>query len=150
MGAPGLSRCREDLNSQTSYVYCEFLILKAVVAPFDRHAGVGETSAYLYLTPSLVDLSAERQAKVTLPPDIQPLVEAGDPTATQVFLAEGLKAEATGKHTLTREMTDTGSGSRRNPSAATAASGKAQVDAMVSASVQFIERWKQLRPVGTP
>lgn len=122
-------------------------------APFDRHAGVGETSASLYLTPSLVDLSAARPAKVTLPPHMQamlPLVEAGDPTATQVFLAEGLKAEATGKHTSTREMTDTGAWSKRNPSAATAAAGKAQVDAMVSASVQFNERWKQLRPVGTP
>ena len=41
-------------------------------------------------------------------------------------------------------MTDTGSGSKLNPSAATTALGKAQVDAMVSASVQFTELWKQL------
>ena len=65
-------------------------------------------------------------------------------------LANGLKAEATGEPTSTREMTDTGAWPERNPSAASAATGKAQVDAIVSASVQFIERWKQLRPMGTP
>lgn len=122
-------------------------------AVFDRHAGVGETSASLYLTPSLVDLSAAEQAEVTLPAHMQamlPLVEAGDPTATLVFLAEGLKAEATGKKTSTREMTATGSWSKLDPSGATAGRGKAQVDAMVSASVRFIDRWKQLRPVGAP
>lgn len=47
-------------------------------------------------------------------------------------------------------MTDTGAWPERNPSAASAATGKAQVNASVSASVQFIERWKQLRPMGTP
>ena len=47
-------------------------------------------------------------------------------------------------------MTNTGSGSKRNASVATASSGKAQVDALVSASVQFTERWKHLRPVDTP
>jgi creatinine amidohydrolase/Fe(II)-dependent formamide hydrolase-like protein len=77
-----------------------------------------------------------------------PLVEAGDPTATLVFLAEGLKTEATGKPTSTRDTTATGSWSTLNPSAATAELGKALVDAMVSASVKFIDRWKQLRPVG--
>jgi hypothetical protein len=46
-------------------------------------------------------------------------------------LAEGWKAEATGKPTSTRGMTNTGSGSKRNASVATASSGKAQVDALV-------------------
>ena len=41
-------------------------------------------------------------------------------------------------------MTDTRPGSKLNPSTATTALGKAQVDAMVSASFQFTELWNQL------
>ena len=44
-----------------------------------------------------------------------PDVVAGDPTATLVFLAEGLKAKSTGKGTSTREMTDTGTWGQRDP-----------------------------------
>jgi creatinine amidohydrolase len=43
----------------------------AGTAAVDRHAGVGETSASLYLTPSLVDLSAAEQTEVTLPAHTQ-------------------------------------------------------------------------------
>ena len=43
-----------------------------------------------------------------------PDVVAGDPTALRVFLAESLKAEATGKGTSTQEMTDTGVWSERD------------------------------------
>jgi len=120
---------------------------------FDRHAGVGETSVSLYLTPNLVDLSAARTAKLTLPPHLQamePKVVAGDKTANLVFLAEALKAKSTGKHTSTREMTDTGSWSELDHKTATAARGRDEVEGFVSAAVKFIEAWKQLRPVGTP
>ena len=53
-----------------------------------------------------------------------PEVVAGDPTATRVFLAEGLKAKETGKKTSTREMTDTGTWGLRNPNEATAEAGR--------------------------
>ena len=65
-------------------------------AEFDRHAGVNETSASLYLTPNLVNMREARTAPLTLLPHLQkmlPEVVAGDPTATLVFLAESLKAE---------------------------------------------------------
>jgi creatinine amidohydrolase len=119
-------------------------------AAFDRHAGVGETSDSLYLTPTLVNLDAAVPANLTLPDHLEkmvPLVVAGDPTATRVFLAEALKAEETGKHTSTREMTSTGVWSVRDPKEATAAAGRAGTDAFVEAAVRFIERWKQLRPM---
>ena len=80
-------------------------------AEFDRRAGVNETSASLYLTPNLVNMSEARTVPLTLPSHLQrmlPDVAAGDPTATLVFLAESLKAEATGKGTSTKEMTATG------------------------------------------
>ncbi len=119
---------------------------------FDRHAGVSETSRSLYLTPSLVNLSAGRTAPLTLPPHlarILPEVVAGDPTATRLFLAEALKAEETGKGTTTKDMTETGVWSTLDVKTATAERGRDETEASVNAAVAFIERWKQLRPLGT-
>jgi len=118
---------------------------------FDRHAGVNETSASLYLTPNLVNMSVARTAPLTLRPHLEkmlPEVVAGDPTATLVFLAESLKAEATGKGTSTKDMTETGVWSARDVKAASAERGREDSDASVNAAVAFIERWKQLRPLG--
>ena len=118
---------------------------------FDRHAGVGETSNSLYLTPNLVDMRDARTAPLTLPPHLQkmlPDVVAGDPTASRVFLAEALKAAETGKGTSTRDMTDTGVWSARDVKAATADRGREDTERFVNAAVAFIERWKQLRPMG--
>ena len=120
--------------------------------PFDRHAGVSETSRSLYLTPSLVNLSAGRTAPLTLPPHlakILPDVVAGDPTAERLFLAEALKAEETGKGTTTKDMTETGVWSTLDVTTATAERGRDETEASVNAAVAFIERWKQLRPLAT-
>jgi creatinine amidohydrolase len=117
---------------------------------FDRHAGVGETSGGLYLFPTLVDMSKAGPNSLQLPEHLQnmlPEVIARDPTSNTVFLAEGLKPKATGKHTSTREMTATGVWSERDTSESSAAQGRAQVEGFVAAAVQFIERWKVLRPV---
>jgi len=117
---------------------------------FDRHGGVGETSTSLYTTPNLVNLAAARRAALTMPEHLQkmlPEVVAGDPTATLVFLAEGLKATSTGKHTSTREMSDTGTWGLRDPREATADVGRRETENFVQAAVIFIERWKQLRPM---
>jgi creatinine amidohydrolase len=119
---------------------------------FDRHGGVNETSASLYLTPNLVNIGAARTAPLTLKPHLQQMLEqvvAGDPTATRVFLAESLKAEETGKGTSTREMTETGVWSQRELTAASAERGREDAESFVVAAAAFIERWKQLRPLGT-
>lgn len=120
-------------------------------AGFDRHAGVNETSASLYLTPNLVNMREARTAPLTLPPHLEkmlPEVAAGDPTATLVFLAESLKAASTGKGTSTKEMTATGVWSARDVQTATAERGREEAETWVTAAVAFIERWKQLRPMG--
>ncbi|MCA1583601.1 MAG: creatininase family protein, partial [Acidobacteria bacterium] len=94
---------------------------------FDRHGGVGETSASLYMTPNLVNLEAAKRATLTMPEHLQkmlPDVVAGDPTAMLVFLAEGLKAKSTGKNTSTREMSDTGTWGLRDPKEATVEQGR--------------------------
>ena len=119
---------------------------------FDRHGGSGETSNSLYLTPELVDLDAAVPAELTLLPHMEemlPEVVAGDPTALTVFLAEGLKDEATGKGTSAIEMTSTGVWGVRDPREATVERGWADAASMVAGAVGFIERWNELRPPGT-
>lgn len=116
---------------------------------FDRHGGTGETSSSLYHMPSLVQLEKAVPATLTLPPHMQamlPQVNAGDATANLVFLAEGLKAKETGKHTSTAEMSSTGVWGVRDPKEATAARGAAASASTVSAAVKFIDRWNELRP----
>jgi len=118
---------------------------------FDRHGGVNETSNSLYLTPNLVNMSVARTAPLTLLPHLQamlPAVVAGDPTATRVFLAEALKSADTGKGTSTKDMTETGVWSVRDVKAATVERGREESEMLVTAAVAFIERWKQLRPLG--
>jgi creatinine amidohydrolase len=117
---------------------------------FDRHAGVGETSRSLYLFPTLVQMSKAGRNELTLPDHLKkalPLVNAGDDTATRIFLAEALKPKGTGKHTSTREMSKTGVWSERDTREASADRGRLESEAYVDASVQFIERWKALKPL---
>lgn len=115
----------------------------------DRHAGTGETSSSLYLTPNLVELDAAVRATLTLPDHLEamlPEVVAGDPTALRVFLAEGLKARETGKGTSAAEMSTTGVWGERHPADGTAERGRRSTEAYVDAAVAFIERWNELRP----
>ena len=94
---------------------------------FDRHGGVGETLTALYLFPSLVQLDKAVPATLTLPPHLTkmlPDVVKGDPAATTVFLAEGLKPKDTGKGTSASEMSTTGVWSERDPKEATAEQGR--------------------------
>lgn len=119
---------------------------------FDRHGGTGETSSSMHLIPDLVDLDAAVPATLTLPPHMQdmlPLVVGGDPTALTVFLAEGLKDEATGKGTSAAEMSTTGVWGVRDPRESSAERGRRETESMVDAAVAFIARWNELRPPGT-
>ncbi len=120
------------------------------VKVFDRHAGVGETNASLYYTPNLVNMAAAKTAALTMPKHLEemlPKVINNDPTATMVFLAEGLKAKDTGKHTSTREMSTTGTWGVGDLTQASAEKGRAESEAFIAAAVKFIETWKQLRPM---
>lgn len=119
---------------------------------FDRHGGVWETSSSQYLIPDLVNMNAAEQAVLTMPPHLEkmlPEVIEGDPTALTVFLAEGLKAEETGKKTSSAEMSSTGVWGIRDLDEASPALGKASADNFVNATVKFIDRWNELRPFGT-
>ena len=90
-------------------------------------------------------------AELTLPDHMEamlPDVVAGDPTALTVFLAEGLKDEATGKGTSSTEMSSTGVWGVRDPKEGTVERGRVSTEAFVAAAVAFIERWNELRPPG--
>lgn len=119
-------------------------------AVLDRHAGVGETSNSMYLIPNLVDLASAETATLTMPAHMErmvPDVVAGDPTALRVFLAEGLKAEETGKGTSAREMSSTGVWGVRDLNESSAERGRLATESFVAAAVRFIERWNELRPL---
>ncbi|MFK7829934.1 MAG: Atu1372/SO_1960 family protein [Congregibacter sp.] len=113
----------------------------------DRHGGTGETSNSLYLMPDLVQMDKAVAAEITLPAHLQamlPEVIAGDPTALQLFLAEGLKAEETGKNTSSAEMSTTGVWGARDPAEASASRGAAETARQIAAVVKFIDRWNEL------
>ncbi|MEM9208699.1 MAG: creatininase family protein [Pseudomonadota bacterium] len=117
----------------------------------DRHAGVSETSRSLFLMPSLVQMDKAVPAKITLPPHLKamlPDVVDGKPTELMLFLAEGLKAEETGKGTSSAEMSTTGVWGTRNPAEATAARGERETLRAVRAAVKFIDRWNELVSAG--
>jgi creatinine amidohydrolase len=112
----------------------------------DRHGGTGETSSSLYLMPDLVQLDKAVANEVTLPEHLEemlPEVIAGEPTALMLFLAEGLKAEETGKKTSSAEMTATGVWGERNPKEGTAARGEDVTRKTVDAAAKFIDRWNE-------
>ena len=113
----------------------------------DRHGGTSETSNSLYLMPDLVQLDEAVAAELTLPPHLEamlPDVVAGEPTALMLFLAEGLKAEETGKKTSSAEMSTTGVWGERDPKEGTAQRGADEAKRMVDAAVRFIDRWNEL------
>jgi len=113
----------------------------------DRHGGTPETSNSLYLMPTLVQIDKAFAAELTLPDHLEemlPDVVAGDPTALQLFLAEGLKAEETGKRTSSAEMSTTGVWGERDPAEGTAARGADEARRTVDAAVKFIDRWNEL------
>jgi creatinine amidohydrolase len=89
-------------------------------------------------------------ATLTMPEHLEamiPDVVAGDETALLVLLAEGLKAEETGKGTSSHEMSSTGVWGIRNIEESTAEQGRQESEDLVQAAVRFIERWNELRPI---
>jgi len=115
----------------------------------DRHGGTSETSRALYLMPSLVQLEKAKAAKLSLPKHLEemlPEVIANEPTAKMLFLAEGLKAEETGKKTSSAEMSTTGVWGERDPKESSPQRGKNLTSRATAAAVQFIDRWNELAP----
>lgn len=146
----------DQINQLTSAVAVDFAVAikpfeelqpKEIQTVLDRHAGTSETSNSLYIMPNLVQLDKAYASKLILPEHLKsmiPLVVKNDPTATLLFLAEGLKAEETGKKTSSAEMSKTGVWGERDPKESTAERGKIDTDRLVKATVKFIDKWNSL------
>lgn len=145
----------DQINQTTAGVAVSF---DAAISPFreppsaapptvlDRHGGSSETSRGLYLMPDLVELDKAVTAELTLPAHLQamlPDVIDQDPTALMLFLAEGLKAEETGKKTSSAEMSTAGVWGERDPREGNAARGEDETKKKVDAAVMFIDRWNE-------
>ena len=146
----------DQINQTTAGVAVSFgaairPFLEAENAPpstvLDRHGGTSETSRALYLMPDLVQLDKAVAAELTLPVHLDAMLEEvveEDPTALMLFLAEGLKAEETGKKTSSAEMSTTGVWGERDPKESSAARGQDVTSKSVSAAARFIDRWNEL------
>lgn len=146
----------DQINQKTAAVAVDYSVaikpfLKEVekkeAKALDRHAGTVETSNSMYLMPSLVQLEKATATKLTLPEHLEkmlPEVIKEEPTAKLLFLAEGLKAEETGKKTSTIEMTKTGVWGELDPKEATVERGADDAKRMIEASSKFIDRWNEL------
>lgn len=112
----------------------------------DWHAGVGETSLMLYLTPALVDMSRAEKPVLTLP-EIVNKADANrqsEPNLELVAGANRFRPIDTGKKASSREMSATGVFTSGDPRTATAAQGKDRTDGFVQTAVKFIEAWKAI------
>lgn len=112
----------------------------------DYHAGVGETSWMLYLTPSLVQVSEAENPVLTFPPDARKAMETMT-EANQSFLLGSylFRPESTGKQAASHEISSNGVFTTGDLAEASAAQGKHRFDSLVEAATRFIEEWRSIR-----
>jgi creatinine amidohydrolase len=115
-------------------------------APFDFHAGIGETSNMLYLKPELVKMERAKKPEMTLSPqmkEIQRLMEKHPELAnlTSAYLA--VPAE-TKKGGASHELSNNGIWTFGDPQTATKERGEKNIQSMVDGAVAFIEAWKKI------
>jgi creatinine amidohydrolase/Fe(II)-dependent formamide hydrolase-like protein len=109
---------------------------------FDWHAGVGETSWMLYLTPSLVQMSVAENPVLTFPPPAEHAREAMSGGNLDLLLGAYLfRPEATGKQGASHEISSNGVFTTGDVRTATAAQGRFRFEQLVDGAVQFIQAW---------
>lgn len=116
-------------------------------APFDHHAGVGETSIMLYLKPELVKMERVKKPRITLSEKIQELQELSktNPGFDDVVGALlGVPVE-TKKSGASHEISDNGIWTLGDPKTATKERGTQIVERMVEAASKFILAWKEIK-----
>jgi creatinine amidohydrolase len=116
-------------------------------APFDYHAGIGETSLMLYLEPELVKMERAERPKITFTPQMQELLRMGQkyPVLMAVLGTMQGVPETTGKGGASHELSSNGIWSMGDPQKATRELGEENAERLVSAAVDFIDAWKKLR-----
>ena len=111
----------------------------------DYHAGVEETSAMLFHSGSLVQMSKAENPRLTLPARVRAVYDTTQGETLKVLdWAMAFLPESTGKRTSTPEMSSNGIITDGDLATATAELGRARVEARVNAAVEFIEIWRKL------
>lgn len=116
-------------------------------APFDQHAGIGETSIMLYLKPELVKMERAEKPKITLSPKYQEIYALSRKYPDLMLVGGvllGVPAE-TKKGGASHEISSNGVWSMGDPSKATQELGEKTVGRMVKNAVKFIEAWKKVK-----
>ena len=111
----------------------------------DSHAGVGETSWMLFLTPQLVQMSRAENPTLTPPPQAQVAVATmTEGNASLVASTYLFRPEMTGKMGASHQITSNGVYSTGDLVDSSAAQGKFRFDQLVEGAVRFIEDWKRI------
>jgi creatinine amidohydrolase len=112
----------------------------------DGHAGIGETSSMLYLTPGLVDMSKAEQPTLTTSPRMEKLQKGAEtePSLGLVVSAMSGRPSSTGKKTSTKDTTSNGVTTTGDLQTAGADKGGRQAERFIAAAVKFIEAWKTI------
>jgi creatinine amidohydrolase len=110
---------------------------------FDWHAGVGETSGMLFLTPSLVQMSAAENPVLTFPPAAE-RARQGLSGANQALLLSAylFRPSETGKEAASHQISSNGVFTTGDVSSATAEQGEFRYDQLIEAAVRFIDEWR--------
>jgi len=115
-------------------------------APFDYHAGIGETSNMLYLKPELVRMDRLEKPTMTFTPKMQKIQELikDHPELEEVAGAYlGVPVE-TKKGGASHELSSNGIWTFGDPKTATRERGEKNIGEMVTYAVKFIESWKKV------
>jgi creatinine amidohydrolase len=116
-------------------------------APFDQHAGVGETSNMLYLRPDLVRMDRAEKPEIYFSPEMQRIMTLAERySALDVVLGTMMAVpEETGKKGASHELSSNGIWTMGDPKDSTRERGEKTVELMVRNAVEFIRAWKKVR-----
>lgn len=113
----------------------------------DFHAGVGETSWMLYLTPQLVDMRMAENPVLTPPTQAREAWEnMTGANADLVAYTYLFRPDESGKNAASHQISSNGAFTTGDLAESTAAQGKFRFDHFVEDAVRFIEEWKQITP----
>jgi len=109
---------------------------------FDWHAGVGETSWMMYLTPPLVDMSAAENPVLTFSPGAEEArAKMSGGNLDMLLSAYLFRPEVTGKWAASHQISSNGVFTTGDVTTASAAQGKFRFDTFVEAAAQFVNAW---------
>ena len=111
----------------------------------DFHAGVGETSWMLYLTPQLVDMSRAENPVLTPPAQAREAWESmTGANANLVAFTHLFRPDESGKGAASHQISSNGVFTTGDLAESSAAQGKFRFDHLVDDAVRFIEEWKRI------